>query len=236
MSLYQASRINTSVPQAVPGFPVYLLGSYAQDVATTRMNISTVALAGTTATVVGTVAEGNIPVVGQLVTLAGAVPSYFNVTNAKILTVSSAASPDVGVYTITFTLANSNIGTTSSPGIAVAPQLEVGDSITLGSLSGPWSSLQCGVQQNVGPNNGRSVRFDVSFPTLPNGNCTVVAQSADLDLDAQYTDLGTVATVTAGVQSGGSAVFADVLQNLVRFQVRNITSPGSGTVVGKVLV
>lgn len=214
------------VPAASPGFPVYLLGSYNQDVAPTRMQITSVALASPTATVVGTVIEGQIPVTGQLVTIRGAVPSYFNVTNAKILSVSAAATPDVGVYTITFSLTNSNIGTTTSPGLAVAPQIETGETLVVGT------SQQCGLPDNTGPDNGRTVRFDVTFPTMP-GSATVVAQTAALDIDSEYSTLGTVTSVTAGVQSTQSTIFTGVRGLFVRLKVT--AAAGGGTIIGKVL-
>lgn len=244
MPIYQASPIQRAVQQAVPGFPAYLLGSFNSNVPATKMSISTVALASPTATVVGVVVEGNAPTVGQLVSLQGAVPSYFNVTNAKITAVTQINTPDDGTYQIQFALTNSNIGTTASPGRAVAPQVEIGDSLTLGSPSGGnWNSAALAIQKNTGPNEGRSVRFDVSFPTLPNGGVKIVAQSADLDIDTEYVDLGTVASVTAGsldgnTSSGNAAavIFANTLQRFVRFQVRSIIGPGSGTVVGKVTV
>ena len=236
MSVYPSSPIGRNVLQAVPGLPVYLLGSLNRTVPDTRMTISTVALSGTTATVVGTVIEGQIPVAGQLVSIAGAVPAYFNVTNAKILSVSAAASPDLGVYTITFTLVNSGIATTNSPGIAVAPQIEVGDSCTLGDVNGgPWSSAECSIQENVNPANGKALRADVSFPVLP-GAAIVTVQTAVYDIDSEYKDLATVATVTGGVLAGGSVIVANVEAVFVRFHLTGLAAAGAGKVVGKITI
>lgn len=235
MAVYQASPIQRKVQQAVPGFPSYALGSLNTDVADTRIRIQTVALSGTTATVVGLVIEGNAPTVGQLVSIEGAVPSYFNVTNATITAVSQVNTPDNGVWQIQFSLTNSNIGTTASPGTAVAPQIEIGDSLTLGG-TGTWYSAAIAIQMNTGPNSGRSIRFDATFPVAGTSSVTITAQSADVDLDAQYVDLGTVATLTAGVVTGGAVVFANTLERFVRFKVSGIVNAGTSTVVGKVEV
>ena len=234
---YAKTSLVPNLIQLVPGLPGYLLGSFNRLVSPTKMQVQSVALSGTTATVVVIVIEGQIPVIGQLVSIAGAVPSYFNVTNAAILSVSAAASPDVGLYTITFALTNSGIGTTVSPGIAVAPQLEVGDALVA------EASMAAALQSNVNPAQGRSVRFDVSFPVLP-GAATVQAQSADLDIDTEYQNLGTVATVVGGVVTGASAngpkgataTFTAVTANFVRFRISGLAASSTATIVGKVLV
>ncbi len=236
MALYQASPIQRKVAQAVPGFPAYALGSLNTDVAATAGNVVQVALASPTATVRLLVKAGQIPVANQLISIVGVTPAYFNVTNAKILTVSSAVNtPDDGTYDVTFTLTNANIGTTSATGHFVAPQIEVGDSLTLGG-TGTWYSAAIATQMNTGPNNGRSVRFDVSFPITNTSSAVITAQSADVDLDTEYVDLGTVGTLVAGVGGTQSAVFANTLQRFVRFKVSGISAASTSTVVGKVEV
>ena len=132
MPVYQLSPIQRKVQQAVPGVPAYALGSLNYIVAPTKGNVVQVALASPTATVRLLVKEGQVPYVGQLISFQGVVPAYFNVTNAPILTVSQVNTPDDVTYDITFTLTNSNIGTTLSPGRFEAPQTEIGDSVVLG--------------------------------------------------------------------------------------------------------
>ncbi len=239
MAIYQGSPIQRKVSQAVPGLPAYALGSLNYTVAPTVMRITSVALASPTATVVGVVTDGNAPTVGQLVSLAGAVPSYFNVTNVKITAVTQINTPDDGTYSIQFSLTGSNIGTTLSPGKAVAPQIEIGDSLTLGG-TGTWSSAAIAIQANTGPNDGRSVRFDISFPVAGTSSVVVYAQSADLDIESEYKDLATVTALVAGVTNDGTTaaavIIANTLQRFVRFQLRNIIAPGASTIVGKVTV
>ena len=197
------------------------------------MNVSTVALAGTTASVTGTVVEGNIPVVGQLISISGAIPSYFNVTNASITSVSAAASPDVGVYTVQFALTNSNILTTNSPGVAVMPTPEVGEAVVLGASSA------LGLQSLENPSNGRTVRADVTFPTQA-GSVVVTLQGAMVDLDGDYTDLASVASLTGGVLNGGVTVasvnIVGVTANFLRFNNKSLAGVGTTKIVAKVLI
>src|SRR5437762_2356386 len=118
MPPYVTSPVGRNVIQAVPGLPAYGFGSLNRLVAPTRMNISSGSLSGNVATITGTVIEGNIPTVGQLVTVAGCSNSAYNVTNVAIASVSAAASPDVGVYTITFALTHANIASGALTGLA----------------------------------------------------------------------------------------------------------------------
>jgi len=235
MPVYQNSPIQRKVQQAVPGLPAYALGSLNTNVAPTTGNIIQVALASPTATVRVKVLTGNVPAVGQLISITGAVPSYFNVTNVSIASVTQVNTPDDGTFDLTFSLTNSNIGTTLSPGHFSAPQVEIGDSLTLGG-SNSWKSAAIAIQMNTGPNSGRSVRFDCSAQSVGSATFNVVAQSADLDLDAEYQDLGTVVTFTAGTQAGGSVIFANSLQRFVRFSIIAIANAGTAKIVGKVEV
>lgn len=235
MPPYQASYINRNVAQLTPGWPFYLFGSYAKDTAPTRMNITSVSLTSPTAQVTGTVIEGQIPVVNQLISIAGAVPSYFNVTNAKITAVSSPATPDVGVYTVSFALTNANIGSTPSPGLAIAPIPEIGEAVPTDGVA----SCSVGLQSNVNPSNMRAIRFDVSFPSQV-GSVDIVAQSAQLDEDSQYLDMGVVASMVGGVINGtagltrASTTFSEQNAVFVRALARNQAGISAATVVCKV--
>jgi hypothetical protein len=235
---YPLGQSQVAVQQAVPGLPTYLFGTRNRLTNDTKIKISTVALAGTTATVVGTVVEGLIPVVGQLVTINGAVPPYFNVVNAKILSVSAALVPDAGVYTITFALTNSGIGTTNSPGVAIAPQIETGDALAINNgstnaFANSGCSQAVSIQENVDSANGKSIRCDVTFPTVP-GAVTVNLQTAAYNIDSEFVDAGTVATVTGGIQSGQSVVIAAMEALYCRYRISGLA--GNGTIVGKITI
>ena len=230
MPAYNANPLALML-QLVPGVPAYLLGSLNRLVAPTVMTVTSVALSGTTATIGVKVKEGNLPVVGQKVTLTGAVPAYFNVTAATITAVSFTNTPEDGIGTIQFSLTNSNIGTTVSPGLAVAPQIDTGEALFAGS------SIACALQANTGPENGRVLRADVTFPTLP-GAATVDLQSAPLGTidDSAFTTLATVATVTGGVYSNQALIQSYINPCLLRFNVHDIAGGASAKIVGKLTV
>jgi hypothetical protein len=231
MPLYQSSPINKHVQQAVPGLPAYLLGSYNYNWADTQMNVTAVQLVGTTATVFVTVTAGQLPIANQLVSIAGAVPSYFNVTNAKITAVSFVDAPEDGIGSISFVLTNAQIGKTASPGFALAPQIQVGEALVAGASSA------LALQANTGPNNAQTIRFDVTFPTLP-GAATVTPQAAMFDVDAEYVNLSpAVATIVGGTPTTEqSQTYVDVRARFVRFNVTGLSGAGAATIIAKVLV
>lgn len=238
MPVFQASPHNLNIQQAVPGLPVYLLGSLNRSTEATRMNVLYVALSGTTATISVQVTKGLLPVAGQLVSISGAVPSYFNVTNANITAVSFTNTPEDGKGTIQFTLVNANIVTTPSPGLALAPQVEVGETFAALTTGGAnFSSVPVSLQSNTGPENGRSIRADVSFPSQL-GSAIVDIQTAEVSpwLDASYTTLGTVVTLTGGsIISGGSIIFNGIVANFARLNVHDIAGAGA-SIVGKITI
>jgi len=193
------------------------------------MNITAIVAASGTATLTVTVIEGQIPVVGQLLTVTGlqAPLDSFNVVNAKITAVSAAATPDVGVFTVSFA-SGASASTQPAYARAMAQQIETGELIVA------KSSVAIAIQSNVNPANGKSVRFDVSFPTL-SGSVTAVAQSAVLDIDSEYQDLGTIGSMTGGVASGGSTIFTGIMANFVRVDLRSLAGSG-GKIIAKVTV
>jgi hypothetical protein len=225
----QPTLSNRNVQQAVPELAAYLIGSLNRLVAPTKMKVTSVQLTSPLAVVGVAVTEGQLPVVGQLVSIVGAAPSYFNVVNAKISAVSFTDTPEDGIGTISFALTNSNIATTLTTGAALAPQVETGETIVTGASS------NLALQFNTGPDNGRAFRADVLFPVVPN-QCTVTIQGAAIDVDAAYVDIATVATVTGAAVQGNTSIVVDgFLGQFVRFNVKNLIL-GSGTIVAKVTI
>jgi hypothetical protein len=111
-----------AVPLALPGIPVYVWGSLSDRIAPTRMTISNVALTTNVATLTVKVIEGNVPAVGQLVTVKGTqqAAGAFNVTAVAITGVAINATTGAG--TITFALTHANVGSVADSGMAIAPQ------------------------------------------------------------------------------------------------------------------
>jgi hypothetical protein len=241
----------------VQGTPQYLFGSWNANTGPTQGTVISDTGNGTTSTVTFQILSGNIPVVNALVTIVGTANNAgsFNVTNALILTVSAAANPDTGVYTITFA------GTAGTPlaadyGQVYIPQPEIGDQLTAALItSGVASAPACSAV--AGPDNtGKSLSVTVKLPAnttaIPStlASVAVYLQGANLDLDAEYNDIAEVVTGgsqgnTYDWQSGQGVPTApsnalnagNVLQpNFKFYRLRLATgASGTGPIIGKII-
>lgn len=233
MPSYQSTLVNLvrGVPEASPGLPVYLFGGRDYKVAPTKMNITNVALTSNVATLTVAVIEGNLPIVGQLVSTSGVSNSVFNnLTNKSITAVSFTNTPEDGKGTISFALTHADVVSAAATGRAVAFVAETTDALANGA------SLQVSLGFNVNPENGRTVRTDVNFPSLPT-SVTVKLQGAAIDEDSQYVDIATVATVAGSAQTAGPGVMTTgVLAPFLRLNVSSATGGTNPTIIGKITV
>ena len=117
--------MNTSafapLPEVVlPGKPAYLYGSLATDTQDTLLQVTNVAATGGTATVSVYVRAGNIPVVGNLISIAGTQTSsgLFNVSSAPLTNVTINATTGIG--TVQFALVGT-VGSVADSGQALVP-------------------------------------------------------------------------------------------------------------------
>src|ERR1700676_3832208 len=96
---------------AIPAVPAYFFGASSSNADDTYMRVSSVAITTNVATVVGTIFRGNVPTVGDEISIIGTTSNagIFNVQSAIITAVSGVQS--TGVYSISFALVNANIGT-----------------------------------------------------------------------------------------------------------------------------
>lgn len=253
---YQTTPFKVSPPLMVQGTPQYLFGSFPTDVAPTFGYVLSDSASGTTGTVTVKITQGNVPLAGSQITISGASNNAnFNVTNATILSVSAPTNPDMGVYTITFTISSTTQGTISDGGIFTIPQPEVGDILTSAIVAAlPVSSAPV-VSPVAGPNSvGKSLSATVTLPAntaaIPNSlaSVTVLLQGANFDLDAQYNTIATIATAigagtTVDWQSGqgntstGTLAAGSVTLLNFRFYRMQISTgaTGTGPIVAKLL-
>jgi hypothetical protein len=224
--VYQTNPLNQHVEQANPGLPVFLLGTFSYITAPTIMQITNVALTSNVATLTVKVIEGNIPTTAQTIYVT-CDNSIFNGDATTITGVTIDATTGIG--TLTYAKTHANVASVAATGLAEAPVVATTDALANGS------SVPASLQSNTGPNNGRSIRFDVTVPSLPT-TATITAQSAVTNVDSDYQNLGTVASVTGGTLSGGSAIFTDIIANFVRFNITSVTGGSSPTITGKVTI
>lgn len=211
------------------GWPEWLFGSFATDVAPTRFQVTNVALTSNVATVSGYVREGNIPAVGSLISIQGTASTsgLFNVSNVAIASVTINATTGIG--TITFALTHANVATAADSGQAIVPQAVQTEALANGS------SIPCVPPAND-PNTdaARTFTAQVYFPSLPT-TATVTVQGSLTNNDADYQNLGTVGTVVGGAITLSQAEFQLTNERFLRFNVSAVTGGTSPTIAAAIL-
>jgi hypothetical protein len=206
-----------------PGIPAYFWGTWNDKTAPTSGNILSDSGNGSTSTITIKIVGGNIPVAGALFTSIGTANAAgaYNFTNAPILSVSSPANPDEGVYTITVAGTGSSANAADS-GQFLIPQPEIGEPLVAGA-SAPLVQMYNIMSANL----SQAVTVVASFPSLPT-SVILYLQQALQDLDSEYQTVATIATVSTGAVQGSPQISVD--PTLGRFfRVLN------GTVIGGTL-
>ena len=189
MPAYSSSPV-APVPLALAGDAVYAWGSAKTDVSPTRMLIDHVAITTNVATLNVTVVEGNIPAVGDFITVTGTTTSsgVFNVTAVALTGVTINATTGIG--TVTYALTNANIGSTANAGIAYVQYALNFETVSLNSVS------QAIALAATSPGSGIS-NFSVEVSWAPGTSAGVATvQVADRNDDSLYASAGASATIT----------------------------------------
>ncbi len=258
MPFYQTTPYKPAPKLLVQGTPEYMFGSYNQDYGPTLGTVLTNSATGTTATVTLQVQSGNIPAVNGLITIVGTANSagIFNVTNALVLTVSAAANPDFGVFTVTFTIGSTSQATTADYGQVYVTQPELGDQLTSALITSGVASIPV-CSAVAGPDNtGKSLSVTVKLPANTAAYPSTLSslsgylQGSNTDFDSDYNDIAEVVTSgsagnTYDWQSGQGVPTApsnalsagNVLQPNFKFYRLRVATGGSGTgpIIGKIV-
>jgi hypothetical protein len=215
---------NNPVQMLLRGVPGYAFGSWDADQSTTLMQVTSVAKTGGTATVGVTMREGDIPIVGNLITVRGvATDNSFNVTNASLTNVTIDATTGKG--TVQYAVTGGVVVTTPDAGQAYVPVQEVGEAVANGS------SQAFAVQEvPAGDDNQMTVTWSTFFPSNP-AAVTVNLQGSLFDIDAQYATLDSSTSV-----SGETRTISDIRFRFLRFNITGASGGSSPTIVGKLLV
>lgn len=239
MPNYTASPFKPMPQLMVPGVPSYVWGSWNDKTGPTQGLILSNSAVTTTATVKLWIMSGNIPVVGSLITVVGSANSAnFNVTNVALISVSAAAFPDTGIYTVTFAITSTSQGTLADAGQFIIPQPEVGENVTGTGASVP-------VAVSAWTPSGKSLSVTLTIGTGLSG-VTAVIQGANLDKDSEYSTIGTIGTglgvSTTEWQSGdgntstGTLAAGSVNFPNFKFYRINLTAvTGTGLVIAKIM-
>lgn len=195
---------NTLPEVAVSGQPAYFFGSLPRDTQDMIAQVTSVACASNVATVVMTIQAGNIPVVGNLITVQGTVTASgaYNVTAVAIASISGTAS--TGVYTVTYACTTANLTTTPDAGKAYVPIQETSETVAANQSVAIYVPAQEPVDFGA-----KTITTAITFPTLPTAatytlytaiNNSPIAPGTN---PSEWTSMGVVATVAAGAQTVG---------------------------------
>lgn len=232
MPAYQTTPFKAMPKLLVAGTPEYLFGSYNDKTGPTLGFVISDSAVTTTGTVTFQITSGNIPVVGAKITVVGTANASgnFNVTNGTILTVTTTNS---GVCTVTYAITSSTVAAnTADNGQVSIPQVETGETLANGAsipASMPYN--------NVNANLNQALTAVATFPSLPTA-AVITLQQAVFDIDAEYANIATVATVSGGVvTASGSQITVDpTLGRFFRFNVTGVSGGTAPTVAAKLLL
>ncbi len=229
------------LPEVVlPGKPAYIYGSLATDTQDTLLQVTNVAATGGTATVSVYVRAGNIPVVGNLISIAGTQASsgLFNVSSAPLTNVTINATTGIG--TVQFALVGT-VGSVADSGQALVPIQEVPETLAANTSVPVYVPSQ--EPNDMGT---KSITTAVTFSTMPTTATVNLYSAINLPKNlpgsagSEWTLDGVVATVAASAQTVGPLFTYDTGANTAalagRFfclQVTGVT--GSGTITAKLI-
>jgi hypothetical protein len=223
--------------------PNYLFGEFDFDTQPFLFNVTQVSLTSNVASVTGTLISGGggkgpspyaAPSVGAKCGVRGTQTNggVFNVDPATVTAVNW--NPATGQATISFALTNANVGATPDTGMMVVNPYEVPDGpLALNLTSRPIALIYTPDESD----NSRCLFAECKFTgTLPT-SATVVLQVANVDDDARYQTVGTIATVAGRAVTQAGAEFSFLMGKFIRMKVTDLSGGDStsgivGTVFG----
>lgn len=231
-----------ALPEVVlPGKPAYLYGSLAVDTQDTLIQVTNVALTSNVATITGYIRAGNIPVVGNLISIAGTqtASGAFNVSSVPLTGVTVDATTGVGTYT--FALTHADVASAADAGQAIVPIQEVPE-----TLANNTSIPVYVPSQEPNDMGEKSITTAVTFPTMPTAATVKLYSAINLPKNlpgstgSEWTPVGTVATVAGSAQTVGPLFTEDTSANVSalagRFFCLQVTGvSGSGSIVAKLI-
>lgn len=209
-------------PQLSPGQPCFSIGASNDKQAMGKFLVDHVALTSNVATLTGTIVEGNIPLVGQLISVQGTATGSgeFNVSNVAISAVSITASTGKG--TISYALTASNVGSTADQGIAL---IQPGDtSENIAHASGGYAGQAFALSSFPGfAQQGRSITWSYNWTAAPTSSIAIALEGA---VELQDFVNGIQKAIDTGTSTTGETKVVTV-PNTVNFLRINVTAISS---------
>lgn len=226
----------------VSGRPAYFYGSLTEDQQDMLAQVTSVACASDVATIGIAIQQGNIPAVGQLLTVIGTVSASgaYNVSRVAIASVT-AVSASAGTYTLTYACTTSNLSTTADAGKAIVPVQEVPETVAANTSMAFYVPSQEPVDDGA-----RTITVSVTFPTIQasTGAATIklytaIQNNGSLpgDTASEWTPMGTtgvVGTLASGAATvSGLVTFTTPAGRWFCLQTSGVT--GTNKVIAKML-
>jgi hypothetical protein len=215
MPAYQSTPFK-KVKGLTPGRPAYSAGSLNQSLGPFRAYITSIAVASNVVTLNLSYRSGNIPAVGDLVSVLGTPIAAANVSNVALASVT--INKDTGTGTITYAATTPDVGTTACGGSIAVAVPEVAEALV------QQAYLQFA-------NDGYGFTWSYKCPSAP-AALSVQLEGAIRDVDAEYAIIGTAQT---NVNSGIVIATAPDLVNFVRINATTVTGGTNPTFIAKIL-
>lgn len=238
MSQYVKSPFKQPPALIYPGTPVYVLGSFDDKSAPTQGFVLSDSAATTTGTLTFLVTSGNVPLVGDKITVVGTANGggNMNVTNATILTVTAGVDANgfqSGVVTVTYAISSTTFGTTADAGQVIVPRSEIAELLVGGGAASVPVAMP---YNNTTYNQNQGITAVVSFPSIPT-SVTVSLQQAVFDIDSEYVTIATVATVAGSAVTTGPQITVDpTVGRFFRLSYGTVTGGTNPSIIGKLLI
>ena len=184
----------------VPGFRDYAWGGYNYDAATTRMWILTDAVSSNVATITAQLLEGNLPIVGQNVSIGGTANSSGGFNGGPYPVLSVSQNTTTLVVTITFALTLTNQSAAADGGLVLGAPVTTYE--TLPSSATASRSFAAG-GSNVAGQGQRGITWFTEYTGSPS-TVTANLQGADIDEDASFTTIDSSTNASGESRSVGS--------------------------------
>jgi len=188
-----------------------------------------------------TIYAGNIPVVGNFITVRGTTNNsgLFNINHATITAVSG--TPSTGVYTISYALTHADVVSIANAGDAIIPIAEVPEALANGT------SVAIYVPSNELRDLGqRNITVAVSYPSLPTAAVVTLYTAINNNPQAaspEWTSMGAVSTVVGGAitvptgssTGGGLTTFTVPSGRFFRLVASGVSGGTSPSLVAKMV-
>lgn len=207
----------------VPGQPGYSAGTHPSS-APWKAYVTAMSVASNVVTLTIITTEGNIPTIGDLVTVTGLPIAAANVTNIALASVTITASTGAG--TVTYAATTANLAKFACGGRAIAPPADVPEAATA-NTSYSALALPSSVPLRT---SGRVATAYVTHPSAFNST-SYNFQVAINNVDAEFVNVGNNLTA-----DGTTLIDIPFAANFIRYAELASSGGANQTVLAKFLI